>query len=163
MGVYVFKDEASGLFKVGWSKKPEAREKTLGAQIPLVRIVKTWPDTERTDESRIHIVFKSKRVRGEWFCLTEQDIDRIDYLLTHPAEIPVKVPSRRKAAILSVADIQAIANDAITPDIEVRLIDWAKGEIERREAAGKKGGRPKGTTSEKYVEPERVIIPIDET
>tara|TARA_R110001632_G_C11235262_1_gene407097 strand:- start:451 stop:831 length:381 start_codon:yes stop_codon:yes gene_type:complete len=71
---YLMFDSSSGCYKIGKSKNPVFREKTLGAQIPRIKLVATCA----TDiESKLHEQFDAKRVRGEWFDLNTTDLDRI--------------------------------------------------------------------------------------
>jgi len=71
---YVILDESTGYYKIGRSKEPDVREKTLQAQKPTLSILYK---TEKNIEVKLHNYFKSKRIRGEWFKLNEIDLDII--------------------------------------------------------------------------------------
>jgi hypothetical protein len=71
---------ANGLTKIGFSKNPKAREKTLQAEDPRLEIVLIVPACKET-ENRLHEIFKSVRKRGEWFELQPHHIDWICFLL----------------------------------------------------------------------------------
>ena len=68
---YIMKDKFSGLYKIGRSKKPVFREKTLLAQLPSIILEFLLPFNI---ENRLHIELKSKRIRGEWFNLNNNEL-----------------------------------------------------------------------------------------
>jgi len=77
--IYMMFDGHTKLTKIGISKNPSAREKTLQGEIPRLRI--TWKTTgTKSDESHLHQIFKEKRTRGEWFNLSSEDVDYIKSL-----------------------------------------------------------------------------------
>lgn len=71
--VYLMIDEHTGLIKIGESKKPSTREKTLQASVPLLKLIGAWKAT-RKHEQDLHKQYSSQRVRGEWFRLSNQDV-----------------------------------------------------------------------------------------
>ncbi len=80
--VYLMQDDRTHLFKIGSSKKPEYRERTLQSDNPLVNLLVYW-DVDEADERYLHKTYKHKRVRGEWFKLTAFDIKRIGDYFVH--------------------------------------------------------------------------------
>lgn len=74
--VYLMKDERSGFYKIGYSRDPKHRERTLQAEAPLVELLHAWEGTI-DDEQQLHHMFASQRIRGEWFDLAPQDIQLI--------------------------------------------------------------------------------------
>ena len=76
--VYLMR-HTNGLIKIGASRTPTAREKTLQAEDPRLELFYA-SRAVRTTESRIHKAFKDLRVRGEWFRLEERHIDWIMFL-----------------------------------------------------------------------------------
>lgn len=66
----------NGLTKIGMSKKPHAREKTLQAEDPRLNILASFEAFAST-EKRLHEIFDSARVRGEWFDLKPRHIEWI--------------------------------------------------------------------------------------
>ena len=74
--VYLMQTGVHGYTKIGFSIKPKAREKTLQGEDPLLHMIFSMDGT-MADERNWHLHFKSKRVRGEWFNLTRQDIEFI--------------------------------------------------------------------------------------
>jgi site-specific DNA-adenine methylase len=64
---YLMKNKRNGLYKIGKSKNPRIREKTLQSEEPTVEMVKIW---EEDIESTLHKKYAKQRVRGEWFKLT---------------------------------------------------------------------------------------------
>jgi hypothetical protein len=139
MSIYLMRDKASGFYKIGQSKQVGQREATLGAQFPSLETVRVW-ETDKSDHD-LHWKFRHKRLRGEWFDLTAADIERIDGYLAYPIERKPRVKGFRK---LSVDDLNRIVTGTkVDGDVLLRLQDWAKGELHRRELCGLRGGRPK--------------------
>jgi hypothetical protein len=78
--VYVIHATDLGLFKIGCSKNPSARLRQLvKSQIPseLVLVHLRKSDSMYSDEKTIHTRYAVKRVNGEWFRLSEEDISEI--------------------------------------------------------------------------------------
>jgi len=74
--IYIAIDENTGYYKIGWSINPKKREKTLQSEKPTIYFL--WVVTgSRKDEAYLHKLFAGKRVRGEWFDLEKQDIERL--------------------------------------------------------------------------------------
>jgi len=72
--VYVAKDGHTGLYKIGKSKNPGIREKTLLAVMPLIEFVFIRPESDEFTEKILHEEFAHKRKRGEWFELEPFDL-----------------------------------------------------------------------------------------
>lgn len=71
--VYVMEDLRNGLFKIGQSETPEKREKTLQSEVPEVAL-RFYIPAHDTAEKELHVMFDLKRVRGEWFGLSPEDV-----------------------------------------------------------------------------------------
>lgn len=71
--VYLMRDENTGYTKIGCSKEPDKREKTLQSEKPTITLLHAWKGTVK-EEKELHSQFSSKRVRGEWFDLDEFEI-----------------------------------------------------------------------------------------
>lgn len=75
-GIVYFARNDEGLTKIGWTQNFKKRKEALKLQekinLELVHYISTYdcPTLEKT----LHNVFKHKRVRGEWFDLSEEDI-----------------------------------------------------------------------------------------
>lgn len=67
--LYLMK-HANGLVKIGRSRNPKAREKTLQAEDPRLHLFFTGIGCGRF-ESRLHKIFATARRRGEWFDLQD--------------------------------------------------------------------------------------------
>ena len=76
--LYLFRHQ-NGLTKIGYSKDPHRREKTIQAEDPRIHMLATRPGTS-DQERRLHKIFAEKRVRGEWFDLNENDVDRLFWI-----------------------------------------------------------------------------------
>lgn len=71
---YLMKDEATGQTKIGKSKVPQRRERTLQAEKPTISLLYVC---DCDVENELHKQYADKRTRGEWFTLTEDDINYI--------------------------------------------------------------------------------------
>jgi hypothetical protein len=76
--LYLFRHQ-NGLTKIGYSKDPHRREKTIQAEDPRVHMLATRPGSS-DQERRLHKIFADKRVRGEWFDLNETDVERLFWI-----------------------------------------------------------------------------------
>lgn len=74
-------DEANGYYKIGISNKPKYREKTLQSEKPTITLIacRQYPIRSIAEafESALHQAFSDKHIRGEWFALTENDVQNI--------------------------------------------------------------------------------------
>ena len=68
---YVMKDSNTGFFKIGKSVNPSFREKTLQSEKPTITKIFEFPSDV---ELSLHKKYSDKRVRGEWFALTDDDL-----------------------------------------------------------------------------------------
>ena len=74
---YIMKDNHNGLYKIGFSKNPKIREKTLQSEKPSIEMVKIW---DKDIEKHLHKIYDNNRVRGEWFNLNKT---QVHYICTH--------------------------------------------------------------------------------
>lgn len=79
--VYLMIDTTNNFHKIGISNKPEYREKTLQADKPTIELIvsKRFPNRKIAEsiEKSLHLTFKEKRIRGEWFELDNNEVDDI--------------------------------------------------------------------------------------
>lgn len=73
--VYLMKNERNGFYKIGFSKNPTIRERTLQAEEPEVKLLFTF-EGDFKDEFLLHATFEKKRIRGEWFMLLPNDVEQ---------------------------------------------------------------------------------------
>jgi hypothetical protein len=73
---YILMNGRNGLFKIGRSKHPLKREKTLEGQDPDNILISCW-EAEPSFETELHELFLAKRKRGEWFELGMRDIMKL--------------------------------------------------------------------------------------
>ena len=78
--MYICGNHKLGWYKIGASKQIERRVKSL--EVPFtVELIKTWPMSpkimRRVEQRTLHTRFSPKRIRGEWFALTEEDLTLI--------------------------------------------------------------------------------------
>ena len=71
---YLIKDNHTKLYKIGKSKNPKHREKTLQSEKPSIKMVKIW---NKNIERKLHKLYSEYRVRGEWFNLTPVQVKYI--------------------------------------------------------------------------------------
>ena len=71
---YIMKDSSTNLIKIGKAINPKYREKTLQSEKPTISLFAVCEDNI---ESELHKKFEDKRVRGEWFNLTDNEINVI--------------------------------------------------------------------------------------
>ncbi len=71
--VYLMEDLRNKRIKIGRSSSPRKREKTLQSEVPEVQLRFAIP-CEGTMEKKLHTEFAERRVRGEWFELTSNEI-----------------------------------------------------------------------------------------
>lgn len=77
--VYLFR-HSNGLTKIGLSKDPRKREKTLQAEDPRLHML-AYRKGGSDLETRLHKIFADRRFRGEWFQLSQKDVEWIVWLL----------------------------------------------------------------------------------
>lgn len=80
---YIMHDQRNGYYKIGQSVSPKIRERTLQSEMPLLKMILVCEDNI---EKELHFKYAEKRIRGEWFGLTPDDILDIviDYKFTSP-------------------------------------------------------------------------------
>lgn len=71
--VYLMKNSRNGLIKIGFSKDPKVREATLQSEEPEVSLIFSEVGTMEY-EAELHARFSDKRIRGEWFRLSCEEI-----------------------------------------------------------------------------------------
>ena len=64
--IYLMRDNSLGLIKIGYSKFPKIREKTLQGEKPNIELIYSI-EAPRKFEKVLHDYFIQYRVRGEWF------------------------------------------------------------------------------------------------
>ena len=74
--VYVMIDKNTGYYKIGRSKNPQYRERTLQSEKPTIEMLFNH-EARVKDEKDLHKMFEDKRVRGEWFDLNGSDLYKI--------------------------------------------------------------------------------------
>jgi len=83
--VYIAFDDFTGHYKIGYSTNLKTREKLLKVTNSGLEIIEYFKGS-KDDEAAMHERFKGKRVRGEWFDLTEKDLETIrTYFFSLPA------------------------------------------------------------------------------
>lgn len=69
---YIMIDHNTGFYKIGKSKNPYFREKTLQSEKPTIEMLLV---INQDIEKVLHQEFSNKRVRGEWFQLECEDVE----------------------------------------------------------------------------------------
>lgn len=71
--LYLMKCERTGFYKIGKSKNPKHREKTLQAESPSIAMVAVFQE-QGWQEKHWHEYFALYRKRGEWFSLSKVQV-----------------------------------------------------------------------------------------
>ena len=71
---YLMKDFFRGVHKIGKSINPQVRERTLQSEVPTIELVHV---IDEDIEKHLHEKFSAKRIRGEWFNLSINDLNYI--------------------------------------------------------------------------------------
>lgn len=71
--VYLMEDLRNKSFKIGKSKSPGKRERTLQSEVPQIVMRFSIP-VDEAHEKQLHENFDDKRIRGEWFALKNEDL-----------------------------------------------------------------------------------------
>ena len=79
--LYLMIDRTNNYHKIGISNSPEYREKTLQSEKPTIEMIanKEFPNRKiaHSFEQALHSSYDEKRVRGEWFDLSQEEVDDI--------------------------------------------------------------------------------------
>ena len=75
---FIYVMECAGYYKIGWTAS-SPRKRLLGVQVgsPLQVELVGVVEGSQANEAEWHQVFRDKRVRGEWFALTDEDVSCI--------------------------------------------------------------------------------------
>jgi hypothetical protein len=68
---YLMVDSNTGLTKIGKSANPIKRERTLQSEKPTIKLIHVFNEDH---ENELHNKFNNYRIRGEWFKLSEKQI-----------------------------------------------------------------------------------------
>lgn len=78
--VYLMLNDDTSFIKIGTSRNPHYRERTLKSQEPNIHVIALWC-CEKSIEKELHKKFSNKRIRGEWFRLSFSELKEIeDYM-----------------------------------------------------------------------------------
>ena len=84
--VYILKT-GKNLYKIGKTRDLQKRLATYHTHLPILfRVVRQYPAANMDElEESLHIVFQHRRVKGEWFQLTDQELIICDNIARHCA------------------------------------------------------------------------------
>ncbi|OVE61716.1 GIY-YIG nuclease family protein [Chryseobacterium mucoviscidosis] len=74
--VYLMINTETALVKIGYSKNPNYREKTLQSKEPQIYLIACW-NANRQVETELHRKFKQHRIRGEYFRLSFDNLKEL--------------------------------------------------------------------------------------
>lgn len=75
---YVYIVKNGDLYKIGSARKPHKRIAQLRTAAPFLEEIHHIPSISyRELEHLLHVYYRNRRVKGEWFVLTEEDMDFI--------------------------------------------------------------------------------------
>lgn len=93
--IYVIK--AGEFYKIGYTsgRKLEPRMSSMQTSNPYtLEAIGLWRGTE-SDEAALHAYYAHRRVRGEWFALTVDDVERIREIMeAKPVDVELPPPPR---------------------------------------------------------------------
>ncbi len=79
--VYLMHDTTNNFYKIGISNNPKYRERTLQSEKPTIELIisKRFPIRKIAEsfEKALHETYSDQRIRGEWFDLSEKDVENI--------------------------------------------------------------------------------------
>lgn len=81
--IYILQAQMHGRpCKIGYSKTPNKRTEWIGLKVPFdTEVLNVFPvDDMVSAESQLHELFSAKRQEGEWFDLTDKDIEYLKLL-----------------------------------------------------------------------------------
>lgn len=132
---YVYLMAGNGYCKIGKSKDVQARHRQLGIKMPFPIQVEHYiqcADMHSVEEYWHHL-FREKRLEGEWFNLTEDDISlfRSKHTMHLTAGTVAKIIMRREAETLLRALDEAIAeNEKKYPEFVALKEEYGEGPFE---------------------------------
>jgi hypothetical protein len=93
--VYILKT-GKDLFKIGKTQDLRRRLASYRTHLPvLFRVVRQYPVADTTQlEETLHIVFQHRRIQGEWFRLTADDLIICDNIARNCAAMPAASPAK---------------------------------------------------------------------
>lgn len=74
--IYLIHDKGSNAYKIGVSTNPEKRMKSIKSASAHAELL-FYLDGDEYNEKFLHDKFTSKRIRGEWFNLSTEDVEYI--------------------------------------------------------------------------------------
>lgn len=79
--VYLMLDSNTGYYKIGISKHPKKRESTLQSEKTTIDMLacRQYPNRKiaLAIEKALHSAYSDKHVRGEWYSLSETEVNEI--------------------------------------------------------------------------------------
>ena len=98
--VYILKT-GKNLYKIGKTRDLLKRLNAYHTHLPvLFRVVRQYIASNMTElEESLHIVFQHKRVKGEWFQLTKDDLVICDNIARHFALAKLQKQTRKNSSI----------------------------------------------------------------
>lgn len=108
--IYLCRNKRNGYVKIGFSLTPDLREKTLQSEEPELFFEHRFPGTSMDEESALHRKYAHRRLRGEWFELTPEDVAAIILEMT-PAQELENESARRRVATLFAQVLPSLSDD----------------------------------------------------
>jgi hypothetical protein len=84
--VYLMFNVDTNSTKIGFSKNPYNRERTLQSKDPNVFLLAAWK-APKSVEKQLHKKFDRKRIRGEWFSLSIDDLISIKQIMQQDTKL----------------------------------------------------------------------------
>ncbi len=109
----------TGFYKIGKSKNPKHREKTLQSESPSIQMIAVF-NGQGWQEKDWHIHFAKCRVRGEWFNLTNIQVAFICHKLKISTTSPTLQEIKKEKVGKSLAEIRKRLTKIVNAETEAR-------------------------------------------
>ena len=126
--VYTYIMKSHNLHKIGKANNVETRLKQFQTGNPYIEVVRS---IEGSYEMNLHELYKDKRVTGEWFKLSEEDLIEIDrYIEQKKSETPVQEKKWMRNLVTAPYD-KRINKISIEIDLTEKNVSWSAINIQK--------------------------------
>ena len=129
--IYTYLAKAGQYYKIGQSKNPEQRMKTLKTGSPDIRLI--CYGTGET-EKRLHVLYKHKRQSGEWFKLSCDDVEDIIKRIKNEFKteyITTKSQQKKLDFVIKFGKYEGRKISTLTSDNDLKYLEWCLNNVPR--------------------------------
>jgi len=142
--VYLIGNPIFNWYKIGKSVTPEVRIKDIGILLPFkIKVMSVWKaENHHLMESTLHDIYQSKRINGEWFEFTGDDIGKIIESIPEEARIfldrsdkfsNIELDTKGEKRIIGVR-VQRLRGDFTPEERETRKREFMERTKKNKEA-----------------------------